>query len=116
MNYSGLVYHAHLRPLLSPLAALLSLSSTLHTAAPSALPTPASILRSASSLLRSSRDDEMGSSLEAMANALSTPPVHVEHVAEAVCRSVDGGVEGVVGVREIREMVGFRDGVKAEKA
>lgn len=42
----GLIYHAHLRPILSPAAALLGLSASVHAALPRSFPTPANVLRS----------------------------------------------------------------------
>ncbi|KAF7976348.1 hypothetical protein HWV62_7094 [Athelia sp. TMB] len=105
----SLVYHPHLRPLTSPLAALLDASASLHAAAPPAFPTPAALLR----LLGGA-----GSALGSVANALSVPPVHVAHVADAVCAALDParGVEGVVGVRAMRELMGWKDGGEAVAA
>ena len=45
-----------------------------------------------------------------IANALTIPPIHVEHVAKAVVNALgDDGVEGVVDVRRMRAMLGFKD-------
>ena len=97
------MYHAHYRPLTSPLAALLDLSATLHAKAPSKFPTPSSLLRAIGAALPPSP-------LESMANALTIPPIHVDHVAEAICVALnDGGVRGVVDVRKMRDLVGWRE-------
>lgn len=46
-----------------------------------------------------------------MANALSVPPIHVEHVAEAVVAALDpaSGVSGVLGVRAMRTLIGWAE-------
>ncbi|KAH7921743.1 NAD(P)-binding protein [Leucogyrophana mollusca] len=110
----SLVYHAHHRPLTSPLAALIDLSATLHENLPPNLPTPSSILRSLGSAFppaSSPNSQATPSSLESMANALTIPPIHVEHVAEAICVALDPikSVRGVVGVREMRELIGWSE-------
>lgn len=103
----GLVYHAHHRPMTSPLAALIDLSASIHASVPKGLPTPSSLLRAVGHAFPSSRD----SPLHSVANALSIPPIHVEHVAEAICVALDTtrGVKGVVGVREMRELIGWSE-------
>lgn len=50
------------------------------------------------------------SALHSIANALVIPPIHVEHVAEAVCAAADServDVRGVVGVKEMRDLIGW---------
>ena len=45
-----------------------------------------------------------------MASALTIPPIHVDHVAEAICIAIDNersDVRGVVSVKEIRELIGW---------
>jgi hypothetical protein len=105
---------------LSPLAALLDFSATLHQAAPDALPTPAKALRFINRSLSSSSPIDspthLGTPFAAMANVLSVPPVHVEHVAEAVVRSIEQeGVEGPIDVAGIRKLVGWENGKKDDK-
>jgi hypothetical protein len=96
------VYHPHLRPLTSPLAALLSASANIHQKiAPMVALTPASILRSLSSSVGLP-------SLDSVANALTIPPIHVEHVADAICIAIeDPTVRGPVGVRDMRRLIGW---------
>lgn len=108
----SLIYHPHFRPLSTPAAALLDLSVSIHTQVPRGLPTPANILRSLSSTFSGSRSDDLVSSspLDSVANALTIPPIHVEHVAEAICIAIDNvrtDVRGVVGVKEMRELIGW---------
>ncbi len=92
----GLVYHAHFRPLSTPLAALLEFSAQMHAKVPKAIPTPSSILR------------RLG--LESVPNALTIPPIHVDHVGEAICAALENEtVKGVVGVREMRELIGWAE-------
>ncbi|KAG5650765.1 hypothetical protein H0H81_011104 [Sphagnurus paluster] len=103
----SLVYHAHHRPMTTPAAVLLDLSANLHSKIPPSLPTPSSVLRHlGSQLLRSANAT---SSLESIANALSIPPIHVDHVAEAVCVALMKPIHGVVGVREMRELIGWSE-------
>ena len=100
----GLVYHAHQRPLTSPLAALLDLSATIHAKMPRSVPTPASILRALHSSISPL------SPFESIANALSIPPIHVDHVAEAIYVALNNpDVRGVVDVRRMRELIGWKD-------
>jgi len=49
------------------------------------------------------------SALESVANALETPPIHVDHVADAVMVALNSasGVRGAVGVRRMRELIGW---------
>lgn len=49
------------------------------------------------------------SSFESMANALETPPIHVDHVADAIMIALDSrkSVRGVVGVQRMRELIGW---------
>jgi hypothetical protein len=45
-----------------------------------------------------------------MSNVLTIPPIHVEHVAEAVVLALNAKateVRGVLGVREMRELLGW---------
>lgn len=142
----GLVYHAHQRPVTTPLAFLLDLSATLHARVPPTVPTPSGILQTLSKLLspdtrrhdkveakkaaaggRGIGDEELKmyqglsspgdqrpvtpSALEAMANILVIPPIHVDHVADAILASLDSanGVKGVVGVRRMRELIGWKE-------
>ncbi|KAF8559787.1 NAD(P)-binding protein [Imleria badia] len=103
------VYHAHHRPLTSPLAALIDLSASIHASVPKDLPTPSSLLRAAAHAFPSSHASPLPSPLHSIANALSVPPIHVEHVAEAICIALDPtkDVRGVVGVNEMRELIGW---------
>lgn len=98
----GLVYHAHLRPLTTPAATLLDLSAAIHKRVPRSIPTPSSLLRSLGSIHSTS------SPLESMANMLTIPPIHVDHVAEAICVAFESqDVRGIVGVRRMRELIGW---------
>jgi len=49
------------------------------------------------------------SPFESMANALETPPIHVDHVADAIMIALDSrkSVRGVVGVQRMRELIGW---------
>ncbi|KAI6109477.1 hypothetical protein F5141DRAFT_1275939 [Pisolithus sp. B1] len=128
----SLVYHAHQRPSVSPLAALIDLSASLHARIPTGVPTPSSVLRTLGSKFSSTSSSSseahtrppiydtpassstfpsgLASALNSMANALTIPPIHVDHVAEAICVALDPrrtDVKGVVGVKEMRELIGW---------
>ena len=106
---TGLIYHPHYRPIISPVAALLDLSATLHAKLPAGFPTPGAVLRTLGAVLPRPAG-LMDSPLNAMARALTIPPIHVDHVAEAVCIAVDaarGDVRGPYGVAEMRELIGW---------
>ena len=52
------------------------------------------------------------SALDAVANAMTIPPVHVDHVAEAICLAADEtreDVRGVVDVKEMRRLIGWME-------
>jgi hypothetical protein len=88
-------------------AALFDFSATLHNRAPNFLPTPAGALR-----LLASGTGGLSSPFTAMSNVLTIPPIHLEHVAEAVVRALDvnaADVRGVYGVREMRELIGWSE-------
>lgn len=110
--FPGLVYHAHLRPMTTPIATLLDISAGIHKAIPSNLPTPASILRSLSSLSSTSSHEKeyQPSVLNSLANALTLPPIHVDHVAQAICVALQReDVSGPIGVRDMRALIGWTD-------
>ena len=106
---TGLIYHPHYRPIISPVAALLDLSATLHAKLPAGFPTPGAVLRTLGAVLPRPAG-LTDSPLNAMARALTIPPIHVDHVAEAVCIAVDAAradVRGPYGVAEMRELIGW---------
>jgi len=109
----SLIYHAHFRPLTSPVAALLDLSATIHTKVPPGIPSPSGLLRTLAAAVPSASNVQSlvaSSPLDSVANALTIPPIHVDHVAEAICVAVDSrraDVRGVVGVKEMRELIGW---------
>ena len=106
---TGLIYHPYYRPLTSPLAAALDLSSVLHSKIPRGIPTPSGFLRALASVNRSP-SSPLPPSFDAVANALTIPPIHVDHVGETIAVAVDverDDIRGVYGVREMRESMGW---------
>lgn len=109
----GLMYHPHERPLSTPLAVLLDVTSRLHSRMPFALPLPPSPppLSRSSPSSRSSPLQALG----ALGASLQVPPIHVDHVAECICRSVeDQHVQGVVDTAEMRQWVGLDPPLKRD--
>jgi hypothetical protein len=52
----------------------------------------------------------MSSPLDSMANALTIPPIHLDHVAEAICIALNSpDVSGVVDVKRMRQLIGWRE-------
>lgn len=110
--HAALIYHPHLRPIISPVAALLDLSATIHAKAPAGFPTPSAILRTLGGFLPRPAHPELtpDSPLHALARSLTIPPIHVDHVAEAICIAADNAradVRGAYGVAEMRELIGW---------
>ncbi|KAH9946090.1 NAD(P)-binding protein [Epithele typhae] len=109
----SLIYHPHYRPLISPVAALLDLSATVHASLPAGLPTPSNVLRTLGAVLPRSAAPgavALDTGFDAMARALTIPPIHVDHVAEAVCIAADNrrqDVRGPYGVKGMRELIGW---------
>lgn len=104
------MYHPHLRPLTTPIATLLSGASNVQRLLKSpdsplsAFPTPSQVLHA---LGRSTP----GSPFASMANALEIPPMHVDQVAQAIVLAIERPKEivtnEVIGVREMRELIGW---------
>jgi hypothetical protein len=107
----GLVYHAYYRPLTTPAAAFFDLSAAIHRKIPQGLPTPSSLLRSLGSIYTPPPSNHIGSSLDSLANALIIPPIHVDHVANAVCITLDpaNDIRGVVDVQRMRAILGWAE-------
>lgn len=107
----SLIYHPHFRPLTSPVAAALDLSATIHSKLPPSFPTPSGFLRSLSPVFgENERSLVAPSPLDSVANALTIPPIHVDHVAEAISIAAENtrtDIRGVLGVNEMRELIGW---------
>ncbi|EUC62240.1 NAD(P)H-binding family protein [Rhizoctonia solani AG-3 Rhs1AP] len=120
----GLMYHPHTRPLTTPIATLLDLSASMHQKMP--LPGPANLLRALASTNLARSQSSVGldstaavldSPLEAMARALETPPIHVEHVAQAACEAIaQEDVVGPYGVGEMRRLIGWGTAPEARQS
>jgi hypothetical protein len=82
----GIMTHPMERPFLSPLSPILAFSSSL----PPILP----------NLIRSVPHRSNGP-VNSLAHFLETKTLDVDDVGEAVCVGIEGGTEGVLGVREI---------------
>ncbi|KAJ6572896.1 hypothetical protein B0H10DRAFT_2106251, partial [Mycena sp. CBHHK59/15] len=94
------------RPLTTPAAALLDVSSRVHARLPDAL--RARLRDAVEQLPRVSH--ETPSAIASVAHALLTPPMHVDQVgAAAVQACVRGDVRGVVGVRQMRALIGWEE-------
>ena len=113
----GIVYHAYYRPLTTPAAALLDLSAAIHRKVPPGIPTPSSLLRSLGSIYATPSSIHIGSSLDSLANALTIPPIHVDHVADAICVALaENNIRGVVDVRQMRAMLGWAERERSSQA
>ena len=90
-DLAGLMYHPHTRPLSTLPSFLLSCTASLHDAlGANQLPLAAS------------------NPISQAARALQTHPLHVDHVASAVLKSIVECREGVVDVPTMRQWAGFK--------
>ena len=121
----SLIYHPHINPSTTLPATLLEASARIHSLIPPALrlsnafaPTPSPLSPSyagagagaSPSPLASAgtRPEQLPSAIASIAGLLSIPPIHVDAVGEAVCKSIEHEhVEGVLDVRGMRAMLGF---------
>ena len=112
----GIVYHAYYRPLTTPAAVLLDFSAAIHRKTPPGVPMPSTILRSLRSIY-TTPSSHIGSSLDSIANALTIPPIHVDHVADAICVTLtENNIRGVVDVQRMRAMLGLAEQEKSGQA
>ena len=76
-------------------------------------PTPGAVLRTLGSIVPrppSARESLVDSPFDSMARVLTIPPIHVDHVAEAICIAADNSrtdVRGAYGVERMRELIGW---------
>lgn len=105
----SLIYHPHIRPMTTIPATIFDVSARIHNAVPSYIPMPSSVLRWLGTSVFPNATDKTPSALNSMANLLSIPPIHVDHLAEAICISLDPAkdIRGVVGVRDMRQLIGL---------
>ncbi|KAG2157176.1 mitochondrial protein [Suillus clintonianus] len=105
----SLIYHPHIRPMTTIPATIFDVSARIHNAVPSYIPMPSSVLRWLGTSVFPNATEKTPSALTSMANLLSIPPIHVDHLAEAICLSLDPAqdIRGVVGVRDIRRLIGM---------
>lgn len=118
----SLIYHPHINPGTTLPATLLEASARLHSLIPPALrlstafaPAPPSPLapsyaavHGATSSPAAGQSEELPSAIASLAGLLSIPPIHVDAVGEAVCKSIEQEqVEGVLDVKGMRAMLGF---------
>lgn len=99
----GLMYHPHTRPASTLPAAILEASAALHRSPPLPLPipTPAQLI---------ARLGAGSSPSQSVARLLTTPPLHVDTVAKAVCAAIEEpSVFGAVDVYGIRKLAGWKD-------
>ncbi|GAA5900845.1 hypothetical protein JCM6882_007679 [Rhodosporidiobolus microsporus] len=96
----SLMYHPHLNPPSTLPATLLEATSKIHSLI------PPSLHLFSPSTLSSAPSSALPPAAASLASLLAIPPIHVDAVGEAVCRAVeDGGREGVLDVRGMREML-----------
>jgi hypothetical protein len=95
----------------APLATVLEVMGGIHSTL-GAL-SPISIL---SNITRPNSDeDQLDGHMQAIERAATIPPIHVDHVGEAVCEAlVRQEVSGPIGVREMRRLLGWTEGAETE--
>ena len=98
----GLMYHPHTRPISTLPAALLEASAAFHKSPPLPLPLPTPAALLSSSLAPAS--------LRPLAKLLTTPPLHIDTVAKAVCKAIeDPSVHGAIDVAAICRLAGWKE-------
>ena len=103
----SLIYHPHKRPLSTLPAAALDVSANLQRRLPSSL--------QAQTLARAVPLPSVFAP-QSMANLLTIPPIHVDTVAEAICRAIEReDIVGAVGVKQMRELTGFDPAASEER-
>jgi nucleoside-diphosphate-sugar epimerase len=114
----SLIYHPHVRPMTVIPATIFDVSARIHTAVPSYVPMPASVLRWLAASVFPNASEKTPSALSSMANLLSIPPINVDHLGEAICISLDPAkdIHGVVGVRDMRQLLGLSQTESVESA
>lgn len=101
----GLMYHPHTRPGSTLPAAILEASAALHRSPPLPLPIP-----TPAQLIARLGGSNSNSPSQSMARLLTTPPLHIDTVAKAVCAAIeDQSTFGVVDVYGIRKLAGWKD-------
>lgn len=100
------IYHPHFRPISSPLAAAIAGVGSVHKALGNLAP-----FKILANIAPKSRDaDALDTPVHSVERMLSIPPIHVDHVGEAACASIeDGSVSGPVGVWDMRRLLNWRD-------
>lgn len=96
-------------------ATIFDFSARAHEAVPSYVPMPSPTLRWLGTSVCPNATDNTPSALVSMANLFSIPPIHVDHLGEAICITADPtkDIHGVVGVRDMRELLGMsQDGAE----
>ena len=88
---AGLMYHPHTRPLSTLPSFMLSCTASLHD-----------------SLGANQLPLSPSNPVAQAARALQTHPLHVDHVASAVLKSILEGRQGVVDVPTMRRWAGFK--------
>lgn len=105
----SLIYHPHVNPFTTLPATVLSASSHIQAFLPSPLRLAHSFPPSNSPFA------PLSPPTSSLASLLSLPPIHVDTIAEAVCRSIENPeVEGVLDVQRMRAMLGFDDAFDLE--
>lgn len=106
-----MIYDPETRPMTIP-ANLFTFSAWMHAVMPSFVPMPASIARWLGTNVFPKATEQTPSALVSMATLWSVPPIRVDHLAEAICASLDPAkdVRGPVGVRAMRELIGWSKG------
>lgn len=108
----GLIYHPIINSFTTLPATALSASSHIQSVLPTRLQLSHLFPSAPSSAVPGSptTSTDIPSATASLASLLTIPPIHVDTVAEAICKSIeDQSVRGVVDVRSMRRMMAFDD-------
>ena len=89
---------------MSPLAAALDILSVFHSKIPEGIPTPLGLVR-VFALMSRLPSSSLPPAFDAVANMLTVPLIHVDHVGKAIAAAVNVDREDIRGVYGVRWMI-----------
>ncbi|KAG8791882.1 hypothetical protein FRC17_008696, partial [Serendipita sp. 399] len=97
------IYHPHFRPISSPIAAFISAAGGIHQTL--GFLSPVSMLANLTQS-QSRGEDDLDNPIASVNRALSIPPIHVDHIGEAICVAIENdGASGPLDVLAMRRLL-----------
>lgn len=106
----GFIYHPHLRPISSPVAALLDAAGSVHKLLGALSPVDMLSRLISSNGEPLTAQNNVNNTLSSIKRAVDIPPIHVDHVGEAVCEAIArDDITGPLTVWDMRRLLGWTD-------